>query len=123
LPGSQRGRSSFPREHRLLDSAGYRRVFTARRRVSARHGAFHVRPNGLDHARLGITVSRKVSKRAVQRNRIKRQVREYFRHHRDTLKGMDLVFTAYPGCAELDNLALARLLESLWHRTEAKCAH
>lgn len=53
-------------------------------------------------ARLGITVTRKVGN-AVRRNRIKRLVREWYRHtqaHRGTLVGCDLVVIARRGLPE-----------------------
>lgn len=51
--------------------------------------------------RLGITVSRKVGS-AVARNRVKRRVREIFRHERPRLPGAeDLVLIARSGAAEL----------------------
>jgi ribonuclease P protein component len=41
-------------------------------------------------AKLGIVVSRKVGN-AVVRNRLKRQVREYFRQKKDNLMGLEIV--------------------------------
>ena len=46
--------------------------------------------------RLGLAVSRKVDKRAVGRNRIKRLVRDWFRHYRIKLPDCDLVVIAKP---------------------------
>ncbi len=122
LQGACPSRESFPSSHRLLTSNDFRRVFRQRRKVSTRCASLHLARNGLDHARLGITVSRKVSKKAVQRNRIKRCVREYFRKNNVRLTGTDVVFTAYPGCAELTNAALAGILENLWQRAVNRCA-
>ena len=52
--------------------------------------------NGLGHCRLGMAVSRKVGG-AVQRNRVKRLLREVFRLHRARLEpAMDLVINARP---------------------------
>ena len=47
--------------------------------------------------RLGIAVSKKVDKRAVGRNRIKRMARELFRRERATLPAGDFVLIAQPG--------------------------
>jgi len=44
------------------------------------------RPNGLAEMRLGITVPKRLGG-AVVRNRIKRRIREVFRHHRQELPG------------------------------------
>ncbi len=112
----------FPRCRRLLGGADFRRVFQQRRKIASRHGALFVAANDLQHARLGIAVSRKVSRRAVERNRIKRQVREYFRLHHRQLGPVDVVFTAFPGCAGLDNAGVRAMLEMLWQRSKKRCA-
>jgi ribonuclease P protein component len=54
----------------------------------------HAQPNGLNHARLGVTVSRRVALRANRRNHIKRIIRESFRAHQAALGGLDLVVVA-----------------------------
>ncbi|MGQ5524452.1 ribonuclease P protein component [Chitinimonas sp. PSY-7] len=53
-----------------------------------------VQPNQLGRARLGLVVSKKVERRAVGRNFIKRTVREHFRREAATLSGLDLVVRA-----------------------------
>lgn len=74
----------------------------------------HVRPNGLEHARMGMTVSRRVSTKAVVRNRIKRCVRENFRVTQDTLAGLDLVVVARPPAAGANNMVLRESLARHW---------
>jgi ribonuclease P protein component len=62
---------------------------------------------------LGITVSRKVGT-AVQRNRVKRRIREWFRHNRAALPGeVVLVVIARRGAAELSRAETERELGSL----------
>lgn len=52
-------------------------------------------PNALGHRRLGVTVSTRVSKRAVDRNRVKRFFRETFRKERACLpESCDFVLIA-----------------------------
>ncbi len=52
--------------------------------------------NGIGRARLGISISRKVSKKAVIRNTLKRIVREMFRTRAGQLKAVDCFFKVRP---------------------------
>lgn len=69
--------------------------------------------------RLGITVSKRVDKTSVGRQRIKRQVRECFRLQRATLPPFDLVFVAKAAAATTSNAELRRELEKLLQRLHA----
>jgi ribonuclease P protein component len=72
--------------------------------------------------RLGITASRKVGN-AVTRNRIKRGVREWFRHSRDELPdAVDVVVIARRGAAELTGSEIAVRLEELLRRSRSRRA-
>ena len=57
-------------------------------------------------ARLGLAVSRKVDRHAVGRNRIKRVLRDAFRHSRVNLQPGAYVVVARPSAAKADNAAL-----------------
>ena len=64
-------------------------------------------PNGTSAARLGLTVSSKVGN-AVTRNRIRRQLREWFRTHIEELpKGHDVVIIARSSAATATAAELA----------------
>lgn len=69
----------FPRDLRLRNSGDFRIVYDTGRRYQGRLMAIFVRPNGLEGHRLGITASRKLARHAVDRNRMKRLLRETFR--------------------------------------------
>jgi len=78
-------------------------------------------PNALDHARLGLAVSRRAAPTAVARNRIKRQARESFRFHQAALAGLDVVVVAQPPATAATPATLRGALEQLWEKVERKC--
>jgi ribonuclease P protein component len=84
----------LPRTARLLVGAHFKQVFAAPRRSADRFFTVLAGPARSGPARLGLAISKKQVKRSVDRNRLKRLVRESFRHHRGLLEGMDLVVLA-----------------------------
>jgi len=108
------GRHHLPRTVRLLNGAQFKAVFGARRSCGNELFRVHYIPS--DQARLGIAVSRRVSKRAVDRNRIRRQVRESFRLWRERLEPMNYVVVARSVARNADRRVLREKLEHLWQR-------
>jgi ribonuclease P protein component len=96
-------------------------VFKTGHRHGDRYFSLVFAPGAGPEARLGLAISRKVSRRAVQRNRIKRVVRECFRRRPD-LPPVDIVVMARPGAAACDNRELAASIEALLERTARTCA-
>lgn len=72
-----------------------------------------------DTVRMGMAVSRRVSLRAVERNRIKRQIRESYRHRRADLPPVDILVIAYRDASGQPACELRRDLEALWSRVKA----
>ncbi len=105
----------FGRDYRILTGGEYRRVFAKPRRVSS--SAFTVLAcTGERHARLGLAVSKKVDKRAVKRNQIKRIARETFRCSKLRNAAVDLVVIARPAAASASRQALAEQLRQHYHK-------
>jgi len=71
----------FSRRSRLLKPVQFRLVFKDPIRSDDNYFRVLARKNNKDHHRLGMAVSKKVCARAVDRNRIKRIIRECFRTH------------------------------------------
>lgn len=104
----------LPRRETLRRSSDYQACYRQGRR---RHGALatlHLRPNGLDASRLGLTASRKVGG-AVVRNRLKRWTREIYRRGglRATLPPLDLVVHFKPAARESGFAEIAAELHRL----------
>ncbi len=114
LPPATPG-SPFPPGARLRASAEFKAVFDGGRRFNSSHLRLFALPRAEAAVpRLGVAVSKKVDKRAVGRNRIKRVMRECFRVERATLPPGDYVLIAQPGCRPLENDVLrAQFLQLL----------
>lgn len=105
---------------RLTGKNRFGPIFRARRVRTNPWFLIHYAPAAKPHdsssaeAHLGVVVSRKVHRSAVERNRIRRQVRESFRLKRRQLKTFDYVVRARPAAARLNNAALRKALDELW---------
>jgi len=107
----------FPRSAHLRVSAQFQAVFGEGKRFSGSNFRLHVHLSGeADQPRLGVTVSKRVDKLSVGRNRIRRQIKEVFRLQRATLPAGDFVVLAKPEAAKADNAALRTELLSLFER-------
>ncbi|WP_166252895.1 ribonuclease P protein component [Marinobacter salicampi] len=114
--------SGFPKSSRLLTPRDYSGVFDdVRIRVPHRHFLILATPNDLGHPRVGLVFSKKNLKLAVQRNRIKRQVRETFRHQ-PGLPAVDIVVLSRQGLVDIANTDVSRMLEDIWQRLIRKSA-
>ncbi len=112
---------AFPRELRLLTPEHFKNVFNEPVRAASPHLTLLAKVNSLGHPRLGLTVPKKVLKRAVWRNRIKRLTRESFRHKQHELPAIDIVVIAKSGIGKLDNAEITQLLEKLWRTLSRRC--
>jgi ribonuclease P protein component len=65
-----------------------------------------------------MAISRRHARRAVDRNRIKRLVRESFRRRRATLPTLDVVVMLRTDPADVPNAALRAGLDRLWDLLE-----
>lgn len=120
---------SFPRSARLLTAADFNGVFRGNNKRFGNHfwTALAVRRKPADPqdsqdeqcepdsgARLGLAIAKKRARRAVDRNRLKRQVRESFRLHRESLGSMDVVVMNRDSAASAGKPELRRKLDELW---------
>lgn len=109
-------RLTFIRELRLLTPKDFNHVFSQSIRVGSPYITLVARKNSLNHPRLGFAIAKKQVKRAHERNRIKRLMREYFRLTQHESPAIDVIVMAKAAVIELDNLALRQVLDKVWQR-------
>lgn len=111
-------RKRFPRSARVRTRAEYGVVFDQAKRLSDPLMTLHWRAAG-DVPRLGMAVSRKVDTRAVGRNRIKRILRDSFRHLLPELAAGDYVVVARNAAAQAQPIQIREALLRLFRRAGA----
>jgi ribonuclease P protein component len=117
------GNMKFSRQSRLLKPAEFKAVFQEPIRSGDQFFRVLARENGLQHHRLGLAVSRKNCARAVDRNRIKRIVRENFRRKISSQvvdEKLDFVVMPTSTAAKQDNNVLNKSLSAHWPRLTRK---
>ncbi|MDA8129646.1 MAG: ribonuclease P protein component [Betaproteobacteria bacterium] len=109
------------RDARLVGKADFDRVFSDNQRARTDFLLVMARPNEVGHPRLGMVVTKRLLARAVDRNRVKRCVRESFRQVLPELPPCDfvvrLVARPVPGEEARD---LSRTLRRAGQRAMAK---
>jgi ribonuclease P protein component len=93
----------------LLKRIEFQRVKVLGKNRHTAHFIVSVAANDLQRPRLGVITTKRLGK-AVLRNRVKRLLREFFRHHKGVLPPQDIVIIAKKGAA---NLNYAEVLEEL----------
>lgn len=119
----ERGSRRFPRSARLLDASCYRAIFADSVKSADAFFTVLARTDGNGRGRLGLAISKKCARRAVDRNRLKRIVRESFRLHQHRLVGRDIVVLCRRGSINAANQRLFMSLADHWQQVLAKlCA-
>ena len=112
-------RARFRPHEKIAHPLHFRRAFERRRSASDGSMVVYGVENGLDHPRLGISIGRKKVRSAVERNRVKRVLREAFRLSKAELPaGLDLVIVPRgPGLSfAAARLALPTLAQAISRR-------
>lgn len=107
---------------RLLKAADFNRVFNKSKRSADQYFTVLARPNDKGLPRLGLAISKKRVTLAVTRNRIKRLIRESFRHKQHRLCRADYIVIAGHQCSNTNNGRLFRSLEQHWQKLNKLCA-
>jgi len=113
----QNAGASFGKSSRLLNAGDYSQVFDrCEAKASHKHLLLLAKKNDKPGHRLGLVIAKKNVRLAVQRNRVKRIAREFFRHLPESESHMDVVLLARRGMDQLDNAELSSILRQQWQK-------
>ncbi|MDD4662033.1 MAG: ribonuclease P protein component [Candidatus Pacebacteria bacterium] len=106
------------KENRLTKKKDFDRVYKKGRGLKADSLFLKIAENPNNPTRFGIVVSKKVSKMAVTRNKIKRTVREIIRNT-DFNTGFDIIIVVYPSIKTKSFIEIKEEINNLFKK--AKC--
>lgn len=113
--------SGFSKKSRLLKATEFKAVFAnAQFKVSCRYFLVLAIGNDLLSPRLGLVIAKKHVATAVQRNRIKRQIRDSFRHSSDLAASVDVIVLTRKNADKLNNQQLSDKIAILWQDLNSK---
>ena len=79
-------------------------------------------PNNRAYGRLGLAISKKAIRLSVDRNRVKRQIRESFRLNQQLLAGLDIVVSVAPSASRVSQSQLRQVIDQEWLGVVQLCA-
>ncbi|RBP53761.1 ribonuclease P protein component [Arenicella xantha] len=109
-------RLNFSAAQRLKTPKQFQAVYQSKQWGGSAHFTYNVLATDIETAVLGVTVSKKVSKAAVHRNRIKRQMKEFYRLRQHQLTGAHVVITAKPSSLKATDEQRQASLTELWDK-------
>ncbi len=117
-----RGRLTLPAQRRLRRKSDFEAAYASGRRFGNGFFAVTAKPNDIGGPRLGLAVSVKNAGNSVERNRLRRTIRESFRLHQHELPAVDLVVSARGRAREAAGADLRASLDELWKKVTEQCA-
>ncbi len=108
------------RNRRLRNSEDFTAVFRFQHQASSLHLQIYAKPNHLSYSRIGLVVSKKFERRAVNRNKIKRLLRETFRtfQEKSDATGMDWVMRLKRPISKIDSAQFTAEIKLLMHELQ-----
>src|SRR3990167_354064 len=106
--------AGFSSINRLKRKQEFQFVFNRPYKISNKYLFILFKPNQQSRVKLGVMVGKRYVKRAVDRNQLKRVIRESFRHHKEDLKGLDIVVLIRSECSTLGKKTWRNDINELW---------
>lgn len=110
----------LPKQAKLIKTDDYSSVFNLRKRIASTYLVIRFKPNVLNHPRLGLIVAKKTAKLAVNRNYMRRVLRELFRLNQHQLPALDLVVQVQKTFKKTDFMLIKQEFEQLMRKLVTK---
>lgn len=112
----------LPLKHRLKKKKDFAKVYKKGKGFKQDFLFLKAVENGLDNTRIGIVVSAKIAKKAVERNLIKRRLREIIRKRIEEIKpGLDIVIITLKGMSRKTSFqAIEEAIDKLLLKTKIR---
>lgn len=104
----------FTAADRLLTGATFDQVFRRGQKSADKYFTLLFCANDVERTRLGLAIAKKRVRRATERNRLKRLVRESFRQARTGLPDVDIVVMATTAASQSENAVIFASLARHW---------
>lgn len=111
----------FTKQHRLQKSVDFKALSSGKTIKKQYFIVLYQQQDSVFVSRLGITVSKSCSKRAVDRNRLKRIIRESFRLYKNQLGPLNIVVIGRKFAVTATNENLFKELENVWLQLKTLC--
>jgi ribonuclease P protein component len=112
----------FTRQAKIVKTDDFSSVFNLRKRIASQHLVMRYRLNEANRPRLGLIVSKKTAKLAVQRNYMRRVLRELFRLNQHNLPALDLVIQVQKTFEKPEFMLIKQEFETLLLKLSTKIA-
>ena len=113
--------NTFPKSLRLLNAKDYSNVFgSVDIKLSTQFFTCLARKQTLSYPRLGIIVAKKNVRLAVNRNHIKRLLRESYRQNTKSIPCCDVVLLAKSQCNGADPKKITKELDYVWRKLKQR---
>jgi ribonuclease P protein component len=117
-----RGRLTLPALRRLRRKSDFEAAYARGRRFGNGFFAVIAYSNDIGGPRIGLAVAARTAGGSVERNRIRRIIRESFRLHQHELPAVDLVVSARARVRDASGPELHASLAALWKKVAEQCA-
>jgi ribonuclease P protein component len=117
-----RGRLTLPAQRRLRRKSDFDAAYARGRRTGNALFGVTTRSNEVGQPRLGMAVAVRVAGSSVERNRLRRIIRESFRLHQHEIPALDIVVSARERARHAPGAELHASLAALWKRVIEQCA-